>query len=115
METDAPAEPEATVEPTTAAPLDDDLAAALSAALADAPRNAVPAPEPADTAASLFGGMSSAAVAPVAPVAVPVEDAAVEPQPVETADETWERWRREDDDILPKRGRRRLSFRRRRP
>ena len=113
VEADAPAEPEATAEPTTTAPLDDDLAAALSAALADAPRNAVPAPEQADSAASLFGGMSSTAAAPVTDVATPVENAA-EPQPVETADEIWERWRRGDDDILPKRGRRRLSFRRRR-
>src|SRR5205823_13894444 len=102
------------VEPATSAPLDDDLAAALSAALADAPRSALTAPEPADTAASLFGGMSATAIAPSAPVDTPVEAAAAEPQPVETADETWERWRREDDDILPKRGRRRFSFRRRR-
>ena len=89
-----------------AAPLDDDLAEALSAALASDPNETHdeivvdPDPDvrlapPAPSAGSLFGGIGgSVEEHAIADVADFTDDASLEPLPSRP-------WQREDDDILP--------------
>ena len=115
---DWPGEDEAGAEPELVTPatpsgqlLDDDLAAALSAALAEAPRPeplVVPAPVPAGPMYLPFADDEDETVLDLGTL-----EPFVEPVEIEEPAAEIRPWRREDDDIVPGRGGKggRLSFR----